>query len=466
VSDVPPKLPKDFASEALLRCERATATRRLASGLTLVHVSRPEDPRFWLSATVRAGARLEQPAEAGVSHFLEHMMFRGSRRHPDFARLAAAFEWLGGDWNASTGMEATDYWYAGVGATAPEVIELFSDFLETPRFGDIETERAIVLREIDGDHNDHGHSTDLGWHAASLLWKGTSLANPILGTPKTLASFAIDTLNAYRDRCYVPSGMVLVAVGGDASTLDHLERYAAALRASHKGKTPPRYPAAPTFKGPAVRWVEHSDNEFEVRLVFTLGGGDGSDDGLSAQVAARILADGFSSRLVRHLREERGLVYDIDAFATLDHDTGTLEIGATCAADALDSFVDELLGALATLAAKGPTEDESARAVVREVVDLDLLPTDPSRLALKLGRAMLFGRTPAFSSERRRIEAFTRQHMADFMKRTLRAGNAALVALGPRTDAAPKGETKKKTAAKGSGIEERLKAAILRHLAP
>jgi predicted Zn-dependent peptidase len=470
MSDVAPKNPKDFASDALDRAEAAVAMRTLPSGLTIVHVKRTEDARFWLGATVRAGARTETQAEAGVSHFLEHMMFRGSRLHPDFARLAAAFEWLGGDWNAATGMEATDYWYSGVSATAAEVIELFCDFLETPRFGDLETERAIVRREIEGDLNDHGHSTDLGWHASTLLWSGSSMANPILGTPATIGRFTTETLHAYRDRCYVPTGMALIAIGGDESTLDRLARQAGGLRSAHAKRTRLEYAKPPKFEGPAVKWVEHSDNEFEVRLVFALGGGDGSDDGLKAQVAGRVLADGFSSRLVRRLREERGLVYDIDAYATLDHDIGTLDISATCVAESLDSFVEELLVCLADLAANGPTEEESARAVVREVVDLDLMPTDPSRLAGRLSRSVLFGRTPSFVQERRRIEGFSRDDMAKFFAKTVRAVNAALVVLGPadasKSEVKSDGRGAKAKSAKRPSIEARLKAAVVRLLPP
>src|SRR4051794_25590431 len=132
---------------------------------------------------IKTGSRLETgPFPQGVSHFLEHMMFRGSSRYPEFTRLAEAFEWLGGDWNAATGHEHTEYLYSGIRHTAADVIALFADFLETPQLTDIEVERAIILRELDGETNDHGHSTDLDYHVATLLWPGTTMAQPIIGT--------------------------------------------------------------------------------------------------------------------------------------------------------------------------------------------------------------------------------------------------------------------------------------------
>lgn len=118
---------------------------------------------------IRTGARLEKSSELGISHFLEHMMFRGSERYPKFTDLAEAFEWLGGEWNAATGHEHTEYWYSGIHHTAPEIIELFADFLEHPKLTDIDIERNIIARELDGETNDHGHSTDLDYHIACLF---------------------------------------------------------------------------------------------------------------------------------------------------------------------------------------------------------------------------------------------------------------------------------------------------------
>jgi predicted Zn-dependent peptidase len=161
-NDIIRKDPAYFHTSRLEAFDTGWRARALPNGMTALHVPMPHDDHFFLGVMIKAGSRLESGDHPpGVSHFLEHMMFRGSARYPEFTRLAEAFEWLGGDWNAATGQEHTEYWYSGIRHTAPEVIELFADFLESPQLTDVETERNIILRELDGETNDHGHSTDL-----------------------------------------------------------------------------------------------------------------------------------------------------------------------------------------------------------------------------------------------------------------------------------------------------------------
>ena len=380
------KGPGDFSSPRLAAFDAAWQTRALPSGLTLLHAPLPHDDRFFLGVTVKAGSRLESGTHlSGVSHFLEHMMFRGSSAYPEFARLAEAFEWLGGEWNAATGHEHTEYWYSGIRHTAPEIIEMFADFLETPQLTDIEVERNIILRELDGETNDHGHSTDLDHHVASLIWPGTTIAQPILGTRESLAKIDVESLRRYRDAFYVPQNMVVAAVGGDGSVLPILEKHFASHRRALAPKAKVEYPSLPAFKGPAVKWIEHSDNEYDVKLSFLCGGG-WSPDAHAYELITRILADGFCSRLARRLREELGLVYDISSGTSLGLDAGTLDVTALCAAGTgLDEFLKELFLLLKSSSRRRvPTADELDRAIVRSVVDAELSPAVPEAIGTKL----------------------------------------------------------------------------------
>ena len=156
-------------------------TRTLANGMLAIHVPDPRSDAFSVGLVARCGSRREPARLAGISHFLEHVLFRGSERFPGYTRLASEFEWLGGDWNAATGHEQTEYAYAGIGPTSSEAIELFAEFLERPRLADVDVERAIILRELEGETNEFGHNTDLDLHATRMLWPGTALARPILG---------------------------------------------------------------------------------------------------------------------------------------------------------------------------------------------------------------------------------------------------------------------------------------------
>ena len=185
---------------------------RLPNGMLAVHVPDPATDRFHLETMVRAGVRNETARQSGLSHLLEHVMFRGTRRLPRFIDLAEEFEWLGGEWNAATGHEHTEYSYDGIRHGAFDIVELFSEFMESPELNDLDIEREIILREIEGDTNEFGHSTDLDLHLSQLLWPGTSLALPILGTPECIAAIGRDDLRAYRREHYVPAKMCVLAV--------------------------------------------------------------------------------------------------------------------------------------------------------------------------------------------------------------------------------------------------------------
>ncbi len=425
------KLPSDFHTQKLEAFDNSWRRKTLKNGMTALHIPLPHDDHFFLGVTIKAGSRLESsPHHAGVAHFLEHMMFRGSGKYPEFTKLAEAFEWLGGDWNAATGQEHTEYWYSGIRHTAKEVIELFADFLETPQLSDIEVERQIIQRELDGETNDHGHSIDLDHHIQTLIWPKTTLAQPILGTRESLGEISRVSLTNYRDQYYVPKNMVIAAVGGPENTLDLLETYFSKHRNQFTSSPRVTYPDLPSYKGPSVKWIEHSDNEYEIRLSFVTKG-EWSLEAQSYEVITRILADGFCSRLQKRLREELGLVYDISSSTTLGIDAGTLDISASCAQNQLDEFLAELITLLKEFAISGPTTSELQRALVRAVVDMELAPTVPESIGTRLAWAILMDKNYRLVDERERIKSITVQSLAKLAKDLFRPECAALAILGP-----------------------------------
>lgn len=441
--------PASVRSERLPAFERACATRRLANGMLAVHVPDPDTDAFTVGVTVRCGTRVETARESGVSHFLEHVLFRGSENHPTHAGLASEFEWLGGDWNAATGHESTEYSYAGIRATATEAVELFAEFLERPRLGDVDVERAVILREIDGETNEYGHSTDPDLHALSELWPDTGLARPILGTPDSLARLDRAALSAWRDRHYVPANLAVWAAGGEAGdgTLDLLERTFGDHRAAFAGAPATAHPPLPPARGGRVRQVEDGDNEYEVLLAFPCDG-DAAEDAPVRRVLARILSDGFASRLPRRLREELGLVYDVTAGTAHLSDAGTFDVHASVRLEQFDTFFGELYAELRGLAERGPDGDETARAVLRASVDLDLTPTDPEPAASRLAWDGLRGRETSWVADRDRLSAIGPADVRRVARDLFRHDRAALIVLGPED----------------AGLEERLRRGLARGL--
>lgn len=427
-----PDSPLAARSGRLESFDASRVERSLEGGLRAIHVPDPAADDFVIGMLIRAGTRHESPESAGTSHFLEHLMFRGSRRFPDFVALAEAFERLGGDWNAATGHESTEYWYAGIRHNASHVTDLFAEFLEYPRLRGLDLERAIILRELEGETNEFGHSTDLDLHISRLVWPGSTLAMPILGSPESLDRIRREDLAALRDRLYVPRNMVVWSVGGSPGEDigDLVARRFSGLRAEQAAIEPPATPPAERFRGPAVRWIENSDNEYEIQLSFVCDG-EWSDDAPAYDVLTRVLADGFCSRLPSRLREELGLVYDVDASFSAHSDTGTLDVTASIRGDQFQRFFGELSGILGSLAADGPTPEESERSVMRALVDVELRPSDPARFASRLAWGALCGRRVSLVAERDALRAVTPDRVREVARALFRRSGAALAVLGP-----------------------------------
>jgi zinc protease len=370
-------------------------------------------------------------------------MFRGSTRFPTSAALAEAFEWLGGEWNAATGTEHTEFWYTGTTRNRSSALDLFAEFIINPTLTNVDTERQIILRELQGELNEVGVSTDPTFHLAGLVWPGTSFALPILGTPESIERIDHAALEHHRRSFYRPDNAVVCVVGDEDSdgVFRDVERFFGTMPA---GKTPLRKPQPLSkWKGPAAAQRENPDNEYQLQIAF-IGEGLYSPKATEFDLVARILGDGFSSRLARRIREELGIVYDISSDASLYLDAGTLNV-ATAVSDAdLDEFCSELSKITQDLAAHGPSADELSRCKERALVDLELIPADPATAAFRLAWNTLCQRPVALVPVAEKIRAATPESVRSLCAELLRPERFAAIALGP----------------KKAGIEQRILHAL------
>ncbi len=419
----------------LAKFEQRCSVRSLPNGMRAIHVPNPDEESFYLELMIRAGSRLEKEEHSGTAHFLEHMMFRGSKNYPEYTALARAFETLGGDWNAATGHEHTEYSYAGIRSNGLQAMRLFHEFLESPRFNELEVERKVIVRELEGDLNEHGHSLDTGQHIAALLWNGCSLAVPIIGRRESLESLKLDQLTTYRDRHYIPANMTILAVGGDdtPAVLDSMEELFGEHRGHLKDAKPEPFPALSRFKGPAVQWVENSDNEYAVQVSFRTEG-EWSKKVFAYGIIARVLADGFCSRLCNRLRETLGLVYDIEASAGHFLSTGSLDITASIHPDHVDRFFPELFSILRDLADNGLTEEEMSRTRLRALVDIDLMTGSPEEFGSSLAWGSLCGEKVSLIDDRAKTIHLQASDIQTICRELFTPSNTAAVILGPEGD--------------------------------
>jgi len=398
---------------------------RLASGLVVVTDTMPHLETASLGVWVGAGSRDEQPDEHGISHFLEHMAFKGTTRRTA-RQIAEEIEAVGGDLNAATGVEMTAYYARVLKADVPLALDVLSDILTEPMFDpdEITREKNVIIQEIGAVEDT---PDDLVFdHLQSTAFADQAVGRSILGTPATVRSIDGKRLRAYLSRNYRAPDTVIAAAGA----LDHDQIVAEVERRF----APLIGPAAATpvkarFAGGAR--VEARDLE-QVHIALALEGVPQRDPSIySLQVFTNVLGGGMSSRLFQEVREQRGLCYSIYAFHSPYVDTGMF--GLYAGTDAADSaeLMRVVVGEI-TSAAETITEAEVARAKAQMKAGLLMALESSGARAEQLARQMLIhGRPIPLEEIVGKVEAVTVESARRAGRDLIARGRPAVAALGP-----------------------------------
>ncbi|MCR4399685.1 MAG: insulinase family protein, partial [Syntrophomonadaceae bacterium] len=330
----------------------------LEGGMKLVLDELPHVRSAAIGVYVRAGSRDEDEACAGVSHFLEHMLFKGTATRS--ARdIAEFFESVGGQLNAYTSKEYTCYYARCLDEDFGAAMEVLLDlvFASALRERDVATEKGVVMEEI-GLYED---TPDELVHDvfARVMWPSHPLGRPILGTRASIAGLEPEVLRSFYRHHYQPHNLV-VAVAGHVDGREVRERLAGLVRPVERRAVPIRG-AAPVPGGPARELVA-KDTE-QVQLVVGVPGIDYHDGRRFAQMVANsILGGGMSSRLFQSIREEQGLAYSVYSMPSSYSDAGAFAIGAGISPERADEFFALLAAELSRFVEMGPTAEEVERA--------------------------------------------------------------------------------------------------------
>ncbi len=378
---------------------------------------------------VECGSRHEAPSEAGVSHFIEHMIFKGTRRRTAL-EIAKAFDRMGGFSNAFTGREQTCFHAKVLDENLSAVMELLADMFLESQFDpeELQRERMVILQEIsmvEDSPDDLVH--DLFYRH---FWPGSGLGRPILGTLETVNRFERDDLLAYMACHYTPGRVVLAAAGNvePRRFFGEVERWFGGME---PGEALAHQPApAP------VRGVWHHPRELE-QLHMVVG-----FEALPASSPQRfaitllnvILGGSMSSRLFQEVREKRGLAYSIYSFNSAYLDTGLLGVYAGVDPSNVEPTVSIICNELASLAQKGPEADELAAA--KEHVKGGLLlsaENSDSRMSRLAKMELYLHDYMDYDEVVAAIEAVTEEEVARVASACLEQGGAAAL-LGELAD--------------------------------
>jgi predicted Zn-dependent peptidase len=398
---------------------------RLPSGLTVVTDSMPHLQTASLGVWVGSGSRDELANEHGISHLLEHMAFKGTKRRTA-RQIAEEIEAVGGDINAATSFETTAYFASVLKTDVPLAVDVLSDILSNPTFDPVELtrEQNVIVQEIGATEDT---PDDLVFdYLQGIAFPDQPLGRSILGTPTSVCSFKDQNLRTYLARNYRGPDMVVAAAGAvDHATL--VEEVGQRFGNFNGTKAP--MPQAGRFGGGSR--LESRDLE-QVHIAVALEGvGQRDADLYSLQVFTSSLGGGMSSRLFQEVRETRGLCYTIQAFHAPYTDTGMFGIYAgTDAADVNELMrvvVDETAEAAATL-----TEEEVAKAKAQMKVGLLMaLESSGARARQLANQILVHGRPIPLDEIVGKVDAVTVQSARAAGRALIARSRPAIAALGP-----------------------------------
>lgn len=399
----------------------------LPNGIRVITERVPYVRSVAMGVWVCVGSSHEEPAQRGISHCIEHMLFKGTSTRS--ARdIAETMDSIGGHLNAFTDKETTCYHARTVDTHAPLAVEILADMLERSAIdpAELRKEQQVILEEIKMyDDSPDEVSQDLFVRSA---WGGSPLGEPTIGYAQTVSAITRESVLEYMAAKYVPANVVITAVGN----LEHaaFAKVAGERFGSMSGAAPHADPKPPVFRPVTV--VKQRDCEQVYVLVGAEGTSAGDERRYVFSVLDTILGGGMASRLFQEIREKRGLVYSVYSSHQMYRSGGIFTIAAATRPKNAAEVLSLIRAETSSLAEKGTTDDEIARAKEHLKGGMLLSLESTSTRMLRLGRTELVAGRPVPPSEViAKIEAVTKEQVDAAARSLFAQGRLALTVLGP-----------------------------------
>jgi predicted Zn-dependent peptidase len=403
----------------------------LPSGLRLVTVPMPAATTATVLVLVRCGSKYETKDLSGISHFLEHMMFKGTARRPGQLDISRELESIGASYNAFTSKEVTGY-YAKAAATKVDTIMdvVFDIFLNSKLDQQaMEVERGPILEELKMRRDDP--QQHIGRLFENLLYGDQPAGWEVGGTMETIKAMMAPDLRRWFDANYVASNTVIAVAGGiDAEHVrDVVERTFSGIRQAAPAQ---KLPVTEQQSAPAV--VALGKDVEQLYLQLGVRAFDMHDERrYPLALAANILGGGMSSRLFDEVRSKRGLAYYVYAGNSHYTDTGYFEVGAGINQEKAEEGIRAILAELAKVAADGVTAEELQRTKDQAEGRMAFTLESTSGAADDYGSSVLFhGRVLTPEEELAKIQAVTRDQIQAVTQDIFRDDRLNLAVIGPR----------------------------------
>lgn len=407
----------------------------LPNGVRVLSLSMPHVRSVSMILTYDIGSRYENDEHAGISHFIEHMLFKGTTARPSPERIAEEIEGVGGILNAYTSREQTGYWAKVPSTHFSNSFGVLGDMLRNSLFDaeELEKERGVIVEEIRAGDDD---PTDLaGKLSDELVWGGQAVGRPIAGSEESVDRIDRPAMLAYLGRHYVPANLVIAVAGnvGHAEVVRRAEELFGDLPAGGPARA---VPATWHQTAPRAGLVSRPDKQ--ANLILTTPGLSYRDERRYVQRTLDVILGGsMTSRLFIEIRERRGLAYSVGSFFNQLVDVGNGGIYAGVDPNKAEETVRAAVRELEKLREEAVPADELARSKELRKGRLLMGLEDSHAVASWLGsHEILYGDVPTPEEVTARIDAVTVADVQTLARDLFTPGCYSLAIVGPYDDAA------------------------------
>ncbi|MEZ4180145.1 MAG: pitrilysin family protein [Candidatus Doudnabacteria bacterium] len=332
----------------------------LKNGLTIVEVPSNETQSVIVDIFVKTGSRSETAKENGISHFLEHFLFKGTKKYPSAMAITEIVDGFGGEMNANTGKEHTQYFIRGHHKKLKTIFEILTDMIQNPLLDkdEMEREKGVIVEEINM-YKDMP-MRDIGNILEQEMYKGDPLGRDIAGTPPVVKKFTQNMFVDYLTRHYQTKNMIIGVAGKyDAKLFKKLVN-------QHWANLPAKkfhqYPKLKDTQRTARFRVDYKETD---QAHFNLGFKAykyTDKKNIYADVLAAVLGGGMSSRLFSEIRERRGLAYYVRTYNSNYQDTGVFDVSSGVTVDKIEKALQVTLDQLSLIKEELVSEKELKKA--------------------------------------------------------------------------------------------------------
>jgi predicted Zn-dependent peptidase len=403
-------------------------TSTLANGLRVVTVALPHLHTTTMVVYVKVGARFESAHTSGLSHFVEHMLFRGTERYPSSLAMNTAVESLGSTLHAETGRDYSLYQMSFEPTLIESGVELFGEVLGRPRFADIELERSLILEEMNEDYDEEDVEINVDEIARGLIFGEHPLGLRIIGTRDNIRRFSDEDVRRHFARYYGANNLLLCVAG----PVEHAAVAAAARDLEHlsSGEAAIYEPAHFDQKAAKYKYVRDAGSQCSISILWR-GVSELDPDYVAFVALLRAIDDGMSTPLHYQLCDQKGLAYSVHAGIEPLADVVLLEVSGQTAQAKVPDLVSGILELIAGFRDRPVTAAELAKIKRRYRYDLLASIDDAGAMAGWFGGTALYYPPPSLEGRLAQMEAVTAEDIMAVARKVVQPDRLAVSIVGP-----------------------------------